>query len=277
MTTRPSRASSRRRRTARASRSARSTTTCTRSTWSSPRAASCASSAPTARPSAPPTRPTTAPARTLIAGRRRLRRGRRRDGLHGDHLHGAARGAAQVLPARGARDAPVGEGPRRPRGRRGAARQRALRARLQPLHAQARVPVPRDDPQHRRRPPQPAVGQAHAQLDRRARGAAAVHLAAPEPRAARHAEPRPVAARERDEGARQGRVRRGQLQGLQHRQREPRAGVLGGDRDPDGRASHRGRRARLSRSPTVSGASATSTRARRSRCASSRRRPRSRR
>ena len=122
--------------------------------------------------------------------RRRLQRGRRRHRLHGDRLHGAARGPAQVPPARGARDAPVGEGPRGPRGRRGAARQRALRARLQPVQAQARVPVPRDDPQHRRRPAQPAMGQAHAQLDRGARGAAAVHLAAAQPRLARHAEPR---------------------------------------------------------------------------------------
>ena len=97
--------------------------------------------------------------RTLIQDDARLRRRQRRDGLHGHRLHGAARGRAEVLAARGARAAPVGEGQGRPARRRRARRQRALRARVQPLRAQARVPVPRDDAQPHPGPAQrPATG-----------------------------------------------------------------------------------------------------------------------
>ena len=129
-------------------------------------------------------------------GRRGVRRRQRRDRLHGHHLHGADRGRAEVLPARDARDAPVGEGSRRPRGRRGARRQRALRARLQP----------------------------------------------------------------------QGRVRRAELQGVQHRQCQSGAGLLVGDRHPAATARPS---SASSRSPTGLGGWARSTRARRSRCGSS--------
>ena len=52
------------------------------------------------------------------------------------------------------------------------ARQRALRARLQPVRRRLRLPVPRHDARPGQRPAQPAVGQAHAQPARRGRGAA---------------------------------------------------------------------------------------------------------
>ena len=83
--------------------------------------------------------------RTLIQDDHVWNGDRRRHGLHGRHLHGDDRGARALLHARGARAASLGEGPRRPRGRRRARAPRALRARLQPLRRRLSLSVSRHD------------------------------------------------------------------------------------------------------------------------------------
>ena len=201
-------------------------------------------------------------------GRPRLQRGHRRDGLHGRHLHGDDRGPRALLHARGARAASLGEGPRRPRGRRRARAPRALRARLQPVRRRLSLSVSRHDARQHRRPAPPPVGQAHAQLARRGRRAVSVHAAAHQPAARHRAQARPAPAARLGEVARQGRVRRGELQGLQHRHAEQPAGLLVRDRRADGRPPHRGGGDDLPRRGASGGRSGRSTRARRSRCAS---------
>ena len=80
-------------------------------------------------------------------------------------------------------------------------------------------------------------------FDKRARNWAVELASAFPPHPAHHqpdrrpqARPLAVPARERDPGADQGRVRRGQLQGAQHRRRQRPAGLLGRDRRADGRS-----------------------------------------
>ena len=186
-----------------------------------------------------------------------------------------ARGRAQVLPAGGARAAPVGEGPRRPRGRRRPARATSTTSSLfSPYERKHAYPCLVTTRNVTDSPAQQAAEQAQRNwlVELASLFPLTPHADQPGASTSSRASP-PFLLENAMPGAVKDEYDEVSYKVLQHRRGERPARLLGRDRRPDGRPAHRGGRARSSRSRPSAGASATSTRARRSRCASSRRRP----